>query len=860
MPVDNEIARQLALCYDDPLRFVLWAFPWGELPETRLVKLPEPWKSYFPKCEYGPDAWACQFLDDIGRYVQERGFDGRHAVDPIKMAVASGHGIGKALKNSIEIDTPDGKRRWADIRVGSRLWGPDGKPVTVIAVPFEGKRPCYRVTFDDGAYTDCSGEHLWNVRGRQHRRKGLPGWATMTVEEILARGVKRKNGDAMARQWEIPKQVAVEYPEADLPVDPYLAGLWLGNGSARSARLTISSSEVMSRIDDVHGLCNCSVEKRGDGWVTVYLSDLISELRETGLLGRRSWEKRIPNVYKYASVEQRAELFRGFVDSDGEVTKLGTLCYSTASKQLAEDVIWLARSLGGKAQMQPTVKKPTYTTSNGDKAQGRDNYRVTLTMPRGFVCGYYKERVERIKDTLEDRYLTRWIDSIEPIGECDCHCVTVDREDGLYLANDFIVTHNSAITAWIVCWIMATRPNAKGVVTANTAGQLETKTWAEIKKWLNRSVVKDMFEVKATSIEAKESPESWRVDAITCREENAESFAGQHAASSTPFYVFDEASAIPEAIYDVAEGGLTDGEPMMFLFGNPTRNSGRFFECFHKRAKYWDTRSIDSRTVAITNKRQIAKWAEEYGEDSDFFKVRVKGEFPSQGSDQFISAELVHAAVDRGTPLVNRATCAVVGVDIARFGDDDTVIATRIGRDATMPFKRYRKLSTVQVVGKVKEHIRHLRQDYGIKRVYVYMDEGGVGGGPVDILKEDGFPVRGVNFSQKPDDPEFYPNKREELWGRMAKWLEEGAIANDKELVEDLISPTYTFDVQGRKKLESKKDMKKRGLRSPDAADALALTWAYLVDEYTEETTQQRSSDIRKARLNYNPFERRAYR
>lgn len=508
MSADAEIARQLALCYDDPLRFVLWAFPWGELPETRLVKLPEPWKSYFPKCEYGPDAWACQFLDDIGRYVQERDFDGRHAVDPIKMAVASGHGIGK-----------------------------------------------------------------------------------------------------------------------------------------------------------------------------------------------------------------------------------------------------------------------------------------------------------------------------------------------------------SAITAWIVCWIMSTRPHAKGVVTANTAGQLETKTWAEIKKWLNRSVVKDMFEVKATSIEAKESPESWRVDAITCREENAESFAGQHAASSTPFYVFDEASAIPEAIYDVAEGGLTDGEPMMFLFGNPTRNSGRFFECFHKRKKYWDTRSIDSRTVAITNKRQIRKWAEEYGEDSDFFKVRVKGEFPSQGSDQFISAEVVHAAVDRGTPLVNRAICAVVGVDIARFGDDDTVIATRIGRDATLPFKRYRKLSAVQVVGKVKEHIRHLRQDYGIKRLYVYMDEGGVGGGPVDILKEDGFPVRGVNFSQRPDNPELYPNKREELWGRMAKWLEEGAIADDKELIEDLISPTYTYDVQGRKKLESKKDMKKRGLRSPDAADALALTWAYLVDEYTE-GRQGMAAAMQRSRDRYDPFSR----
>lgn len=188
----------------------------------------------------------------------------------------------------------------------------------------------------------------------------------------------------------------------------------------------------------------------------------------------------------------------------------------------------------------------------------------------------------------------------------------------------------SFLTACLVIWILATRPNCKGVVTANTASQLKTKTFAEISKWLKRSIISDMFEIKAESIEAKEAPEAWRVDAQTCKEENSESFAGQHAASSTSFYIFDEASAVPDVIWEVAEGGLTDGEPMMFVFGNPTRNTGRFRECFGKRKNVWSTRQIDSRSVFITNKEQMEEWRKEYGEDSDFFKVRVKGEFPSQ--------------------------------------------------------------------------------------------------------------------------------------------------------------------------------------------------------------------------------------
>ena len=173
----------------------------------------------------------------------------------------------------------------------------------------------------------------------------------------------------------------------------------------------------------------------------------------------------------------------------------------------------------------------------------------------------------------------------------------------------------SALTAMLVTWLLATRPHAKGVVTATTALQLETKTFAEVKKWIKRSLVGDMFEIQARSVAAKESPETWRIDIQTCREENSEAFAGQHSASSSSVYIFDEASGVPDKIWEVAEGGLTDGEPFIFVFGNPTKNSGAFYDCFHRDAARWTRFKVDSREAPLTNKKTIQEWAEAFGED-----------------------------------------------------------------------------------------------------------------------------------------------------------------------------------------------------------------------------------------------------
>jgi hypothetical protein len=385
----------------------------------------------------------------------------------------------------------------------------------------------------------------------------------------------------------------------------------------------------------------------------------------------------------------------------------------------------------------------------------------------------------------------------------------------------------SCLVSWVILWAITTEVDTKGVVTANTENQLKTKTWAEVAKWFYSFRYKHWFRFTATAIYSSDvnHEKTWRIDMIPWSENNTESFAGMHNAGRRILVVFDEASAIPDSIWEVTEGALTDEntEIIWLAFGNPTRNTGRFRECFGRLKHRWHRKQIDSRTVPGTNKKQINQWVNDYGEDSDFVRVRVRGEFPRAGSKQFISSELVEAAIKR-KESVPIGTPRLMAVDVARFGDDQSVIVYRHGRKLE-PLEKFRGLDTMQLAAIVANRINKLRPDA------VMVDGVGVGGGVVDRLRHLGHSIIDVNAGSAPDreNRATHYNKRAEMWDRMREWLEFGDIPDDRELSDDLIGIEYGYDMKMRIQLEKKEDMKKRGLSSPDCADALSLTFAYAV-------------------------------
>jgi hypothetical protein len=390
----------------------------------------------------------------------------------------------------------------------------------------------------------------------------------------------------------------------------------------------------------------------------------------------------------------------------------------------------------------------------------------------------------------------------------------------------------STLQAWLVDWIMSTRPHCRGTVTANTATQLDTKTWAAIQTWTRRCLTSHWFEVNANRFYRVDSRESWFCAPQSCKEENSEAFAGQHAADSTSFYIIDEGSAVPDIIYDVAEGGLTDGEPMIFVFGNCTRSTGRFHQiCFGSMRDRWQPIVVDSRDSRFTNKTQIAEWITDYGEDSDFVRVRVKGLPPAASDLQFIDTATIARAQRREIAVLPDEPL-VCGLDVARGGDDTCVFRFRRGADA-------RSIKPVRVPGEqARDSMRLvslatsiLQQTYDGRRLTtMFIDATGIGGPIGDRLRQLGHDnVVDVQFGAQSPDSQC-ANMRAYMWTRLRDWLRDrGAIPSDARLEQDLIGPGYTHDKQDRVVLESKEHLKARGVASPDDADALALTFAYPV-------------------------------
>ncbi len=391
-----------------------------------------------------------------------------------------------------------------------------------------------------------------------------------------------------------------------------------------------------------------------------------------------------------------------------------------------------------------------------------------------------------------------------------------------------------ASASWIASWFMSTRPFAKVVVTAPTNRQLRDIFLAEISKWLRRSLVADEFIIRKDSIQHKEYPKEWWLRLISpsiraTKEEQGETLAGLHGDHL--LIICDEASGIPDPTYIPLEGALTQADNKVLLIGNMTKNTGYFYDThFHSEIKKnWTRLHWSSKDSTNVDASMPEYFERKYGLDSNVYRIRVLGDPPLQDENTLIPLWAAQQCIGNEFEVAEDEPL-YLGVDVARYGDDTSVIMPRQGLRID-PWETFRKLNTIDLGGFINQTYQELDADGAA------IDVVGVGGPVADWLEKRNMPnLYQVNVTHASSDIEKYHKLRDELWCRvrdnclLGKYSFPDVKVNGQQetlgeqLASELAAPRYTFNAHGGYLIESKKDMKSRGIASPNIADALCMT------------------------------------
>ena len=779
------------------------------------------------------------------------------------VAVRAPHGVGKLAPNSLILDTPKGPTRWGDLCIGNEVFGVDGKPTKITHVFPQGIQKIYRVTFDDGSSTLVGFDHLWKVDGPIDGPYSKHHWQILTTGEILSRGIKRQNTrDYQLRLWRVPLHGPAEFNSHEVPLDPYILGVWLGDGYGGS--FTTTDIEISKRINsrtryyygDGNKMASPGAEKYRDRrqgqqklfelpkWnMPIYGINKI--LKILGLSGCRSWEKFIPDLYKYNDPKKRLHLLRGLADTDGYCNKFGTTQFSSSSEQLANDFLWLVRSLGGKGSI--TLKEKCGYRKKKKFIQCRPSWIVTYRLPDGISSFYLKRKRERELTKSQSRYSYRFIESIEPEGEEEAMCIKVENEDGLYLTNDFIPTHNTSLCAMAAHWFLTTRYMSKVIVVAPTFGkQVKDQTFSEIHAWQRKSLLREIYAMTQTRMSIRGAEEVWFAQGVASDE--ADKIEGFHAPGGL-MYVMDEAKGVAKGIWDAIRGAITGEEDILLAVSTPPLAPiGEFVRVFTELRTTWKTFAFGP------TPRQSKQWRKarekEWPKSSPEYISKVLGEIPKSSTDRtIVPLGLIEESMARKVTDEDLRGITRLGLDIARYGSDLTVLARLHGK-VILPLETFSKQDTAITTALTIE----------ILPLYdtLQIDEIGVGGGVVDALshhpalKQKLVPVK--NNAESPK-PESYHDLGTYLWFAFVKWLEDGGILpNDDELASELATREFEWYYwHGRlsRKLVSKRDTAKHRQRSPDRADAVILAAigiprqvvAFLSQEDMDENERERQQE-----------------
>ena len=398
----------------------------------------------------------------------------------------------------------------------------------------------------------------------------------------------------------------------------------------------------------------------------------------------------------------------------------------------------------------------------------------------------------------------------------------------------------TALESWAVIWFLTCRPYCRVIATAPTMQQLYDVLWTECAKWLNSSKVKDLLTWTKTKIYMVGDSERWFATAKTAtKPENMQGFHEDHM-----LIVVDEASGVADPIMEAILGTLTGIDNKLLMCGNPNRLEGVFYDSHNSDRDKFKTFKVSSMDSKRTSRDNIEMLMKKYGRDSDVVRVRILGEFPKGALDSMISMETVELACnsDLGNAEILSSNLAHLGVDVARFGDDSTVITPRIG-NKILPFYKYEKKSTMETAGNVLMVAKSIMAQYkNIHHVMIKIDDTGVGGGVTDrvteVVYEEKLPFTVIpinNGSAATDD--YYHNLGAQIWGEFRDALEENFSAvmqgkpptldlpYDDEMIKQLSNRKKKITSRGKIQLESKDEMKSRNVGSPDIADSVTLAW-----------------------------------
>lgn len=825
---------------------------------------------------HDPVGWARDVIDwDEGGGLAPYQNDIFAALPVHKRVAARGpHGLGKALLCSMEIPTPNGWSTISDLRPGDELFDEHGKRCRVVAKSPVWHADTYEVEFADGTVITTHGEHEWNAIDVYNRPK-TPRPERRTIEVADWRdhwdATKRVTTAHMAQhlrtaggqlRWRIPTARALDMPTADLPVDPYLFGYWLGDGRTRSATITVHTSDwphLQERITEAgyyHG--SARGDQRNLDVLTVTVStlpvqqggapgrdSLNTRLNALGVLGN----KHIPMAYLRASVEQRRELVRGLWDSDGYRQTGGCDEITLACKPLADGVAELLRSLGLSVRVR----------ESDSKINGRVVGRRWRIAARFDFNPYHLPRYDwQPSGRQASRHTQRTITDIRKVQDQPTQCIEVDSPSHLFLAGESMVpTHNSALAAIAVLWFATTREAAgidwKVITTASAWRHLSVYLWPEIHKWarrikwdvLGRPPFSNLTELLTRNLKL----ENGAASAVASNK--PELIEGAHADSL--FYLIDEGKVVVDGTWDAIEGafsgGRDDGLPEAFALAisTPGPTAGRFYDIHtHKPGlEDWHTRHV-TLAEAIAAGRINEAWAEQrarqWGRDSAMYANRVLGEFHSSDESSVIPLAWVEAAIERwhawddaGRPALDGRR--FTGIDVARTGEDSTVFAHRAG-PAVYELEILDRQDTMRTTARVQAATGAGDDEETVKAVPV-VDSAGVGGGVVDRLRELGVPVLAYTGAAKTTmrtrDGEWgFTNTRSAAIWHVRELLDpafgsELILPPDDLMTADLTTPTWReiTGIPPKIQVEPKESVVKRLGRSPDRGDAVAMClWA----------------------------------